>query len=130
MLRRVLRTVLFAGVALALWSMARPAAAMPAPLCDDRGASAIAPPPTLQAPADAIRRTLVALPCAQGGRPLVAAVTPTHPRPAASAPDGDKALPIATLLYGASPAELLPGLMRQVRACHGVRSRVDRPPRR
>src|SRR5947209_17163186 len=78
MARVVLRAVLFGSVVLALWSLARPASAAIAPLCDDRGASAIAPPPLLQAPDDAhneaIERAHVAPSCTRGDLPLGASI--------------------------------------------------------
>ena len=48
---RWVRTTLVAFAALAVWLVARPASAA-APICDDRGASAFAPSPTLD-PQDA-----------------------------------------------------------------------------
>ena len=63
MVTRVFRTAIFAGVMLALWTLGRPAhAATLAPFCDDRGATALAPPPALEAPDEAVR---------QGRRPPV-----------------------------------------------------------
>ena len=45
MFRGALRFAISVGLMLALWTVSRPAAAaMPAGVCDDRGASAIAPP--------------------------------------------------------------------------------------
>src|SRR6202041_1954760 len=59
MASRVLRVAIAASFALVLFVLARPASAATAPFCDDRGASAIAAPPVLEAPDDAIRRASV-----------------------------------------------------------------------
>jgi hypothetical protein len=58
MLARVLRAVLVLATMFVVLAMARPAyaAAASAPFCDDRGATALAPPPTLEAPDGAIQR--------------------------------------------------------------------------
>jgi hypothetical protein len=66
MLRRVLRTALFAAVVLLLWTISRSAWAATlehAPFCDDRGASAIAPPPTIESPTDVLDRVRAASAC-------------------------------------------------------------------
>jgi hypothetical protein len=57
--RRLLRAAVTASFVLAVWTVARPAGAATlalAPFCDDRGASAVAAAPTLEATDEAIRR--------------------------------------------------------------------------
>jgi len=129
MLRRALRATLFAGLVLALWTFARPASAMPAALCDDRGASAIAPAPALEAPEDALRRPRFAPSCGDHDLPFFAAVSRAHPRLATPPPGGDKALPVLLVHSAATCAEVLEPPASEVSTSHGVRSRIDRPPR-
>jgi hypothetical protein len=122
---------MFAGVVLALWAFVRPAMAMPAGLCDDRGACAIAPPPSLQTPDDSIRRSdplptslsnIIAFDGKVGGCP--------H--------DGPTDLQLASV----DPAVLVKPLVLPVPGCAlwdpctvgtashgGARVRVERPPR-
>jgi hypothetical protein len=128
MLRRALRAVLFAIVTVALWTVSRPAHAAVAPMCDDRGASMIASPPTLQAP-DAV--------LAQGSRSCDgedfldgSAVAPGQAPRVVPASPGDPALVPVTptvlppAVLGAAPAWDSPWIDPS-----GVRWRVERPPR-
>lgn len=128
-LRQALSYVLASSLALVLWTVARPAAAAPAPFCDDRGASAIAPPPALEAPDVAVQRARVTSTCPTEDSPLGA--TLTHGR-APSAPaviQAEPALLVATIpLPLPSTSELDPA-PRVEWPCEGVRSRVERPPR-
>jgi hypothetical protein len=52
-MRSWLRSVVLIAVTLAVWLVVKPAAAA-APLCDERGATTFAPPPTLDAPTESI----------------------------------------------------------------------------
>lgn len=130
MVTRAFRTAIFVGVMLALWLVGRPAhAATFAPFCDDRGATALAPPPTLEATDEAVRRT-AAPPC-DGEAPIFGlALQPAHRVvPTASA----AATPAATT----APLPLLPSpldgpiafVARETARPAGVRYRVERPPR-
>jgi len=133
MVTRVFRTAIFAGVMLALWTLGRPArAATLAPFCDDRGATALAPPPALEAPDEAIRRA-AAVPCDTDG-PMFPdsclALSPAHRTVRATSP-GDEAA--ASVL---APQLLPPPLdgpflfvVREAPPSAGVRYRVERPPR-
>jgi hypothetical protein len=56
MLGRVLQAAIFLATVFVVSGFARTALAAPAPFCDDRGATALAAPPDLQAPDDAIER--------------------------------------------------------------------------
>jgi len=126
---RVLRVAIAASFALVLFVLARPASAAPAPFCDDRGASAIAPPPVLEAPDDAIRRASV-VSCDTEERLLDASIGPPH-RLRGRALAGTE-LAIAAL----RPDALRPLAQRLPVQCapiaplpEGVGLRVERPPR-
>ena len=129
MLRRALRAVLFAIVTIALWTVARPAKAMPAGFCDDRGASAIAPDPLLEAPDVAIQRAHVALVCDGEEVQLGAVAAPGHGQPVAAAVVLDPAVPATTPAVPPAsprPRSFLP--LSQPRA-DGVTGTLERPPR-
>jgi hypothetical protein len=129
-LPQALRAVLAFSVALALWALARPALAAPAPFCDDRAASATAPPPTLEAPDVGIQRARVAVTCPTD---LPLGMTLRHGRPrfvpwatgAESVVATAHALPVPRAL-GAG-ARLDAPLAQTPLA--GVRWRIERPPR-
>ncbi len=125
------RRWLFASVLLAIWSIVRPAAAMPAGLCDDRGACAIAPPPSLQTPETSIGRAAPA-------RSALASVLPFDGKVGGCPHDG----PTDFQLAGVDPVTLVGPLILAVPGCDlwnpwtigclhrsGARMRVERPPR-
>ena len=130
MATRVFRTTIFAGVLLALWTLGRPAhAAVFAPFCDDRGATALAAAPALEAPDEAIRRAAAA-PCdtdepifglALGPARHTVRAGPTHVAPGAETPPSQLLPPPLdaplALVAGEAPPQA------------GVRYRVERPPR-
>jgi len=129
MLRRSLRAVLFAIVTIALWTVARPAQAMPAGFCDDRGASAIAPDPLLEASDVAIQRAHVASVCDGEEVQLGAAAAPGHGQPAVDAVALDPAVPATRAAVppaSSRPRSFLP--VSQPRA-DGVQGTLERPPR-
>jgi len=123
------RLALFVGVVVALWTMGRPALAMPAGVCDDRGATAIAPPPALEATDVAIRRSQALSPC-EGAQALVrSTVAPTRQRSVPAWVGVDPVVatrPMPFLGSGALSVELA---VSERRACPGIRWRVERPPR-
>jgi hypothetical protein len=128
---RVFRAAIFAGVMLALWTLGRPAhAAVLAPFCDDRGATALAAPPALEAPDEAIRRA-AAPPCDSTDAPIFGiALGPAHRTlrdPQASAAPASEAprLQLLPPLRG----EPLVLVAREGPPQAGVRYRVERPPR-
>jgi hypothetical protein len=130
MIRRVVRTIVFAGTLIALWLIAAPAFASSAPLCDDRGATGVAPAPALQAPEDIIARAMSPTPdCLGGGASSELAITASHDAPAPPDADGGFALPVR--------ASHLPLPVSTVRspasvvgdARDGTFARIERPPR-
>jgi hypothetical protein len=129
MVTRVFRTAIFAGVMLAFWTLARPAHAALAPFCDDRGATALAAPPALEAPDEAIQRA-AAPPCETTDTPLYGLVlgrahAGVRSVPADAAPAGTVA-PLPPLPQVSEPFAFLEGdLPPQA----GARYRVERPPR-
>jgi hypothetical protein len=115
---------------LALWTLGRPAhAAGLAPFCDDRGATALAAPPALEAPDIAVRRS-AAPPCDDDSPILGFALCPAHRILRSFSAD-------ATPATVAAQPHLLPPSLAEPTAFGagkappeaGVRYRVERPPR-
>jgi hypothetical protein len=124
-----LRAALFAVVMVAVWAVARPAQAMLAPYCDDRGATGVAEPPVLQAPDIAVRRAHVAGSCETDEHAVGDAVSPGQGEPLPPAAHADPGLPSAAPVVVAADG---------IRACFapvvaplfdGVRFPIERPPR-
>jgi hypothetical protein len=114
---------------LALWTVSRPAAAaVPAGLCDDRGASAVAPPPALEAPDEAIQRARAAAPCGGDVESRVA-VSPGHRGISVAESDAPSALPAQPLVWLAPHSAVIPRAEPAERRGLGVHWRVERPPR-
>ncbi len=129
MLRRALRSLLFTIVTVVLWTVARPAMAMPAPFCDDRGATAIAPEPLLEAPDVAVQRARLAPSCELDDCTLGEAVAPGHaPTPVPPSSAEPALLPAAPAVAPASSSTLTLLPAAQPRA-DGVSSTLERPPR-
>jgi hypothetical protein len=129
MLRRALRAVLFAIVTIALWTVARPAQAMPAGFCDDRGASAVAPDPLLEAPDVAIQRARIAPACDGEEVQLGTAIAPGHGQPPIASASADPALPSATPAVVPASGSLRTFVPLAQPRADGVTSTLDRPPR-
>ena len=129
MFRGVLRAALSVGLMLALWTVSRPAAAaVPAGLCDDRGASAIAPPPSLEAPDEAIQRARAPLPCG-GELESRVAVSPGHRGAGIAQNDGPSALRWVPIVWVEQGGTVIPFAEPAERRGLGVHFRVERPPR-
>src|SRR5271154_4922164 len=79
MFPRALRYLLAASLTLVLWTLARPALAMSAPFCDDRGASGIAAAPALEAPDVGVQRARATPPCPGEDVPLGTDITRGRP---------------------------------------------------
>ena len=129
MLRRTLRAVLFAIVTIALWTVARPAHAMPAPFCDDRGATAIAEPPLLVAPEIAVHRAIAAASCDAEDLVLGAAVAPGQGDAPASAAQSEPAVPPAAPVVAPAECSSASVATDVLPVADGVRSELERPPR-
>jgi hypothetical protein len=128
---RWLRTVWLVATALAAWCLVTPARAA-APYCDDRGASAVAPPPQLQAPETTIERTTEPSRCDAVDGLLGAAQDPQEGGAPAVPPLGSQwasTLAAQVSVYGAP----LTSRDRRAKALGGARSGirfgVERPPR-
>jgi hypothetical protein len=130
MFRRALRCAIFAIITVAIWTLSRPAFAMPAPLCDDRGATSLAAPPTLQAPELAVLRAPAPVPCDAdadlSASPTLASGHGQHQVPSAQ---GDPAVmtfaaPLVSL--AGEPLALPPPAAPST---EGVQYRIERPPR-
>jgi hypothetical protein len=129
MLRRALRAVLVSSLTLVLWTLARPAYAMPAPLCDDRGATAIAPPFALEAPEGAIERARTTVTCPGNDVSFGARIGRAHrgaPGAASAAEPVRPASQTSILPPGCGVLEPPPLVMAPA---EGFRFRVERPPR-
>jgi hypothetical protein len=123
------RAALLVSLMLALWTLARPALAMPAGLCDDRGASAIAPAPALEAPDVAIRRARVPTSCEGAELPVRATIAPAHRVLTQTWASPEQALPVGAVWLGAPERARVELVLRGNRPCRGIDSRVERPPR-
>jgi hypothetical protein len=133
MLRRLLRAALFAGVVVLVWTVSRSASAAVndhAPFCDDRGASALAPPPTLESPSDVLDRVRAASSCTLNDVDAIGrAFAPSHrtfEAPASSSvPALWRAAPTVTPTTGEELAVGTPATPTPIE----VRFRIERPPR-
>ena len=129
MLRRALRAFLVSSLALALWTVSRPAHAAPAPLCDDRGATAIAPPVALESPEGAIERARVASSCPGSDVPLGSTLARGHRSGASAATAAQPVLPASATAIAPPPGVTLDPPVLFTAPPDGVRYRVERPPR-
>jgi hypothetical protein len=128
---RVVRQLLCASLLLALWTIARPAVAAlpPAPFCDDRGASGLAPAPLLDATDVAIERARSTSPCDVADFLFFASLSQGR---GTVAPPLGGAVPamLSCQVRLARPAgELLAEPSTALAPHYGVRARVERPPR-
>lgn len=127
--RRLLRAALFAIVTVALWALARPAMAMPAGYCDDRGATAIAPPPVLEAPDVAVRQARVAASCDGDDVAVGETVAPGHAPAGGVAAQGDPAVPVRTIALPPASSEQMSPVPELGPRADGVTTSIERPPR-
>jgi hypothetical protein len=128
MIGRALRAALFAALVLALWTVTRPAHAASAPFCDDRGATALAAPPALEASDEAIRRAL-ALGCEHEKVEFGLAVRAPHRSAAPPSNDPDRGWQSPVTLPGPAQDETVVSVQVGASPWIGVRFRVERPPR-
>jgi len=128
MVGRSLRTAVFAAIVMVFWTLARPAHATPAPFCDDRGASALAPPPVFEAPDDAIRRAAFSS-CDHDRVEFGVAVRVQHHGGAPQSDAPEMGWRRHTALAGPAEGMMLESAPVPGSPCVGVRHRVERPPR-
>jgi len=135
MLRRVTRAAIFVSLALALWTLACPASAMPAGVCDDRGASAIAPVPALEPPESAIERTraaraaAVAAACDGDQAPSRITISPARRQSAGSAAYVDGAVPTDGVRLAPATRKAFDPASAVPPCTSGAKLRIERPPR-
>jgi hypothetical protein len=129
MLRRVILRLLAASLALAVWTVARPAQATTAPFCDDRGASAMAPPPVLEAPDVGVQRAAVPASCPDEDVLLGTTVRSGRVASAPLTVGGDPLLLPTQAKTAVPPAESMTILPPVESPREGVRFRIERPPR-
>jgi hypothetical protein len=129
MLRRALRAFLVSSLALALWTVSRPAHASPAPLCDDRGATAIAPPLALQAPEGTIERAHTPVACPGSDLPFGSTIARGHRGAAGATTAAQPVLPSSATAVVPPPGVTVDPPSRCTDPPEGVRFRVERPPR-
>jgi hypothetical protein len=148
MFPRLVRAVLFGATALALWLVAVPAfaaesaeseadaraaraAANAAPMCDDRGATRLAPPPSLVADGPSLEVGPAPASC-NGSITAGEQATPSDGDPSQNVPNGSEWLATfpSTHARVLIPDSTL-ALRRddQLVPSAGVRARVERPPR-
>jgi hypothetical protein len=129
MFLRVWQLAFFVSLALALCTLARPALAMPAGLCDDRGATAIAPAPALQAPEEAIQRASAPASCAGRDGLARATIAPAHRGLASASADPQPAFPVGRVALAAAEGDKIELGRVDDQPLRGMRPRVERPPR-
>jgi hypothetical protein len=126
MLRRWARLAVFFATFATLWLVASPARAS-GPLCDDRGATAVAPSPALIHP----EQSLLALEDDDCDRDAQLPAWQRHRAPGERIviADGDVAQPVTSVRVYAAPVTTVRmyGALEHPRP--GVRDRLDRPPR-
>jgi hypothetical protein len=129
--RRILRQLFCACALLVLWTIARPAAAasLPAPFCDDRGASVLAPAPLLEATDVAIQRARSTSPCDAAGPMFFASLGPGRSDVAPRFGGSESAIVSGQAPLAQPAGELLAEPSATLAPDYGVRSRVERPPR-
>ncbi|MGH7295344.1 MAG: hypothetical protein ACRELB_10440 [Polyangiaceae bacterium] len=130
-LARRLRPLLVSSLALALWAIALPARASSAPFCDDRGASALAPPPTLVGAGTDAGTQLgrLDLPCDAEEDFIGATLTRGHPAPVPTAEAPPPYLAPPSFAVVPATGEDLDRPPSEAPRADGVRSRIERPPR-
>jgi hypothetical protein len=113
---------------LVVWLVARPAAAS-APLCDDRGASALAPLPVLDAPNASLNVGEHAEGCDEAGARDKAYHRGDRPPRITPFAHADFAPVSAEGLVSSATAERFPSAVTEGSPCPGVLRSVERPPR-
>jgi hypothetical protein len=130
MLARVARAALFFATMFVVSTLARSAFAAAAPFCDDRGATALAAPPDLQAPDDAIQKARAEACGMHGdGDAWVAMFRAARMERSAPPPDPSPARLTAAIVVAVPSSTALHHPEAPGEARTGSSSRVERPPR-
>jgi len=121
-------------LAVALCLVTRSARAMPAPYCDDRAATSMAPPPTMLASETAMRRAPAApswICDDHGGAATTIApeLAPGQGQHQAPSPQADPVLPACAAALAEPAGEPLALPAHAAPTTDGVHCRIDRPPR-
>lgn len=124
-LARALTSALFALV-VCLWASSAFAAA---PICDDRGASAFAPPPTLDTPNASVDLGLHDNACERGADRDAGLRQGGAPEPRSLSATPDLVPSDASVTVACAPVALQPRPRPVLGARAGARARLERPPR-
>ena len=136
--RRWLRGMFVVLVTLAAWLVARPSFAstpssLDAPLCDDRGATVIARPPTLVTPQTSIDVAAPDPECPDGDAAKLAlrgsGEGPSRGPATSAHADVEAVLPLRLALADAVSVGVAVARASRIALPAGIRGRVDRPPR-
>jgi hypothetical protein len=124
------RIVLGSLLAAALCLLTRTASAMPAPFCDDRAATLLASPPTLQATDTALLRAPAAPSwvCEEGAA-TTPAIAPGHGERQAPSPQADPVLPACATAFVEPAGDPVATPSHAAPCTDGVHCRIERPPR-
>jgi hypothetical protein len=128
MVGRALRAAIGAALVFVVLAFSRSALAAPAPFCDDRGATALAAPPALEAAGDAIQRARFST-CDYGHHHFETSVGPMRHRITPASDDAGQALLPPPAQPPPFAIDMLEVNVVVPRPCVGVRIRVERPPR-
>jgi hypothetical protein len=130
-MRAALFAIVTVAVTIAFAALGRPAMAMPAGYCDDRGATAIAPAPVLEAPDVAVRAARPAATCPMDAEDMIAgeAAAPGHVPTVFPAASGEPALPACALHVPPPSCDWMLHAPEVARGPDGVATSVERPPR-
>lgn len=131
---RLLRLALVALTALATFLVAGSALAASArgaaPLCDDRGATRLAAPPTVQLPQRSLEAATVEDRACDERHDVADSYRDGQRGPETRSPlDGEAALPVRPPRVAGPGLTRTAEVRRSLQGRRGVRARVDRPPR-
>jgi hypothetical protein len=129
MARAAVRAAWWAALTFLVWVLPRAAWAASAPLCDDRGATAVAAPPLLQASDEGSPRAGASSSCEDARSPRCAHIAPCRGSVVAIAQISEAGLAGRSIHLARDRGQLDALAFSVVDHPRGVRSRVERPPR-